>query len=279
MPFVLCPLIWQGLTKPFQTQDARRERAHGDGLMVASDSPEAFEEMIWKHFWPRHYGKDRIEPWSTCDDPEFLDFLHSHLKKIVALRANGDEAMRYLSKNNLNISRLGCLPRVLPDAKFVVPFREPLQHAASLLKQHRAFLETHRDDAFAREYMEGIGHYDFGVNLRPVNFDGWLDRDRRSDAVELGFWIEYWIAAYRSIMSNADSRVRLFAYGRLTAEPRAGLDWLASFLQLHDASRLLEQADQIRAPRDHELDASTIDQRLLEEARGLYAEMMDRSEF
>ena len=173
MPFVLCPMIWQRFAKQFQVSDEARERAHGDGLTVSFDSPEAFEEMVWKHFWPRHYKADRVKPWVNCDDKEFVAFLGSHVKKIIALRrTEGEKLPRYISKNNLNVARLGCLPKVLPGTKIIVPFRDPLQHAYSLLKQHIGFLETHRDDEFTRIYMEGIGHYDFGENFRPVNFGG-----------------------------------------------------------------------------------------------------------
>lgn len=279
MPFVLCPMIWQGITGPFRTHEALRERAHGDGLMVASDSPEAFEEIVWKHYWPKHYRQDRIEPWLACDDEEFLEFFRSHLKKIVALRAQSGETPRYLSKNNLNISRLACLPKALPDAKFLVPIREPLQHAASLLKQHRAFLDTHRDDAFAREYMEGIGHYDFGINLRPVDFGGWLGGDRRPDAVGMSFWLEYWIAAHRDILSNVGPQVRLLSYGRLTSNPRAGLEWIASYLELDEPARLSSQWEQLHPPRSHDIKVSSADQMLLDQARDLYSKLEQQSEF
>jgi hypothetical protein len=208
-----------------------------------------------------------------------LDFFRSHMKKIVALRAENESTLRYLSKNNLNISRLACLPSAFPDAKIIVPFREPLQHASSLLKQHRAFLEAHRDDAFASAYMAGIGHYDFGVHLRPVNFDGWLDRDRRPDALELGFWVEYWIAAYRNILKYIGGRVQLISYEKLTSSPSAGLEWLASFLELDDVSRLAEHAARIRAPGDHEIDTSTVGKGLIGEARDLYTELLKRSGF
>ena len=41
------------------------ERAHGDGVEVGLDSPEAFEEMLWMAFWPEHYRENAILPWST----------------------------------------------------------------------------------------------------------------------------------------------------------------------------------------------------------------------
>ena len=277
MPFVLCPLFWNMLTRRFQVQDAARERAHGDGLMVAVDSPEAFEEMLWVQFWPKHYKNSYIDEWQTCDDAEFLDFFRKHLGKVVLLRAGANAAeCRYVSKNNLNIARLSGLPAALPDAKFVVPFRPPVQHAASLLKQHLAFLETHRGDPFASAYMRGVGHFDFGVHLLPVNFGGWLERDRRDDATGLAFWLEYWIAAYRAMIGKLGPRVKLVSYRRLTADPRASLEWLASFVELENPASLTAQAEELRAPREHEPDTSSVPRALLDEAHALY-ELLERT--
>jgi hypothetical protein len=271
MPFVLCPLLWQALTRPFQVNEAARERAHGDGLMVAADSPEAFEEMLWKQFWPEHYKDSHIDEWRTADDPEFLEFLRRHIGKIVWLRAGEKAAAwRYVSKNNLNIARLAALPGVLPDARFVIPFREPVQHASSLLKQHLKFLDTHRNDAFAGDYMRGVGHFDFGVHLRPINFDGWLDRDRRAEATGLAFWIEYWIAAYRSILGKLGPRVQLVSYRRLTTEPRATLEWLAGFLEIEDRGRFVELAAELHAPREHTPEQASLPRARLDEAAALY---------
>jgi hypothetical protein len=274
MPFVLCPMLWDRLARGFRTTGDARERAHADGLMVSADSPEAFEEMIWRQFWPEHYREAAIVPWHDCADPEFLDFFGRHMRKIVALRtADGAAPSRYLSKNNLNISRLACLPRALPTAKFLVPFREPVQHAASLRKQHASFLATHAEDAFARRYMEGIGHYDFGANFRPVAFDDWLAGDRRAEANGLGFWLEYWIAAYRHIAKHVGGTVRLVSYGRLTEEPQNVLEWLAAFLALPDRARLIASAGTLRPPRDHDVDLGSVAPRVVAEARELHAEL------
>lgn len=278
MPFVLCPMIWQRFTRQFQVSDEARERAHGDGLTVSVDSPEAFEEVVWRHFWPAHYKPDRIVPWDSCDDQEFIAFLTSHLKKVIALhRSEGDITPRYVSKNNLNVARLGCLPELLPGTQVVVPFRDPLQQAYSLLRQHLAFLERHRDDDFARRYMEGIGHYDFGQNFRPVDFDGWLDRERPSDASQLDFWLEYWVAAYRSVLSRLADRVHLLSYRALTRDPKASLEWLASVLELDDPSQLIDQSATLRVPREHEVETSAVRQDVLDMARELDAEMERRA--
>ena len=113
MPFVLCRMIWQRFSDQFAAEHTTRERAHGDGIEISRESPEAFEEMIWKHFWPDHYRDDHIRPWESGDqNPEFDAFFETHMRKVLALRraelANGAEpsSLRYVSKNNLNLSRL-----------------------------------------------------------------------------------------------------------------------------------------------------------------------------
>ncbi|NES69139.1 MAG: hypothetical protein F6K24_29885, partial [Okeania sp. SIO2D1] len=63
MPFVLIPCLWDRFSKSFQKTVDSQERAHGDGMQVTPDSPEALEEVVWKTFWKRHYHKDRIIPW------------------------------------------------------------------------------------------------------------------------------------------------------------------------------------------------------------------------
>ena len=273
MPFLLCPVLWYSFSSRFRRDEVIRERAHGDGLQVSSDSPEAFEEMIWKYFWPKHYSDDRIEPWSTCNDVDFLTFMRCHMKKIVALRGEErDSKLRYLSKNNQNLARLACLPALAPGSKVIVPFREPLQHALSLLRQHTRFLEMHDDDKFARDYMRAIGHFDFGRNMKPIDFGRWLDTSSCLDPLRLEYWIEYWIAAYRSVITNVGSSVRLLSYRRLTAEPRRVLEDVATFLQMGRSATLVDLWETVSAPKPHETGIE-IDSALLARATELYAEL------
>ncbi|HZD26010.1 MAG TPA: sulfotransferase, partial [Alphaproteobacteria bacterium] len=116
MPFLLAPLLWGRLSRPFRKSASEAERAHGDGVMVGYDSPEAFEEVLWLAFWRDKYHADRIEPWTADDrDPEFESFFNRHIAKLLAARAaerDGPPPNRYLSKNNANIARLGLLPEL-----------------------------------------------------------------------------------------------------------------------------------------------------------------------
>ena len=46
MPFVLSPNLWSKFNHNNQHEKSQ-ERAHGDGIIVDTNSPEAFEEIFW----------------------------------------------------------------------------------------------------------------------------------------------------------------------------------------------------------------------------------------
>ena len=277
MPFVLCPMLWNQFSSQFVETDTTRERAHGDGLEVSGTSPEAFEEMIWKHFWSDHYHENHIRPWSADDrHPAFNTFLETHMRKMIAVRREmRPEATRYLSKNNLNIARLAAPPAPLQRGTFLIPFRDPVQQAASMYRQHERFLGIHEEDDFVREYMEAIGHHEFGKGLRPVDFDGWLET--ASDPSELAFWVEYWAAAYRHILDHADDDTVLVSYARLTETPNDALFTLAEILNLPTDS-LASQADALCPPRTHSVNEDTLPPALESEANEIYDQLDRRAD-
>lgn len=87
MPFLLCSLLWDQLSSRFRTRDPLRERAHGDDISINSNSPEDFEDILWKAFWPKKCRSDRILQWSKQDrDAEFERFYRSNMRKAIALR-------------------------------------------------------------------------------------------------------------------------------------------------------------------------------------------------
>ena len=271
MPFVLCPMLWQRFAKHFQQESGTRERAHGDGVSVSADSPEALEEMIWKPFWQAHYKEDKIRPWKHCDNASFQEFFYNHMRKIIALRSvDKSSPLRYASKNNLNIARIRAIPKIFPDCIILLPFREPLQHAASLLRQHRSFLSMHKVDRFSARYMAGIGHYDFGENLKPINFDAWLDRAHCTDPQQLAFWLQYWTATYRHVLSQKGDSVHLVSTAALTEQPNESLARLADILGLSDSNSLLQQAPLLRSANQHEIDHSGLTSELINSAQDIY---------
>lgn len=268
MPFVLTPCLWNRFSGIFRQTLELRERVHGDGLLVNDDSPEMLEEVLWKTFWRQHYRIDRIIPWQTEEHSDFEMFFRNHICKIIIL--SGKANIRYLSKNNLNIARIRMLHQYFPDSVIIVPFREPLHHAASLLEQHRNFLRIHTENSFVSEYMKAVGHFDFGQNLCPIDFDGWLDKRASKDATDLTFWLEYWVASYRYLLKNINI-VHFFDYEALCEDPVRGLHILAEVVGIRDTDALLLNAPKIRSARAWEVDTDAIPTSLLHEAKDIYA--------
>ncbi len=274
MPFLLTPLLWNKFSKLFRHSSPLQERAHGDGMMISVDSPEAFEEIIWKEFWPSRYKEDRIIPWTETRYPEFEDFFKDHLRKMIFLQ--GDESSiqtRYISKNNLNIARVGYLKRIFPDAIILIPFREPLEHASSLLRQHRNFLKIHGEDPFASKYMEDIGHYDFGDNFRPVDFNEWYSTGQTADPDTLSFWLQYWIATYRYLLANNCEEVKFISFDTFCADPERNLKQLGELIEIENTEIFRENADLIVAPKSYDVDTSNISLNLLNEVEAFYADL------
>jgi len=159
---------------------------------------------------------------------------------------------------------------MFPDATIVVPVRAPLDHCASLLQQHGQFSELHARDAFASRYMRAIGHFDFGAHLRPVDFDRWYDARTEKDALTLGFWLEYWVAAYQHLLTSDVALVHFLDYDRLCADPVAGLRRLAERIDCRAVDGLLASAEGIRPARTRSIDTTGVPPELLRQARETY---------
>ncbi|WP_052055353.1 sulfotransferase [Myxosarcina sp. GI1] len=278
MPFVIIPVFWNRFSKIFQQNVETQERAHGDGMKISPDSPEALEETIWKTFWQRHYHQDRIIHWDYEENKEFEEFFRSHLRKIIWLRqSNSAVAPRYVSKNNANIARIAMLKKLFPDSIIIIPFRDPLQHATSLLEQHLNFLNIHESDPFASEYMRAIGHYDFGQNLRPIDFNSWFDERKSRDANSLAFWLEYWVASYEHLLQENADLVNFFDYEALCNSPQQGLKTLAEVVASSYPEMLISSASRIRQPRLKEIDTGSLPASLLQEANLVFNRLQEKA--
>lgn len=277
MPFLLLPLLWNALSQRFHATDPVIARAHGDGMTVGYDSMEAFEEVLWCAFWPEKYREDRIVPWAAADTDahgEFEQFIKTHMCKLITLRRNGESnPKRYISKNNGNIARIPTLLRLFPDGVVLVPFRNPVDHVGSMLRQHLNFEKLHGEEAFARRYMADTGHYDFGANLRPIDFGQWLEREDVPSPHSAEFWLKYWCAAFEHILSNVSDRVVFISYENCCANPVSALRHISDRIGL-DADSVTARAARFREPNRYEVDALGIDQTLLNRARAIHAELL-----
>lgn len=269
MPFVMAPQLWARLSKSFRKDATLSERAHGDGIKVGYDSPEAFEEVVWKAFWPDHYTDDRITLWGADDrDEEGEGFLRRHMAKIIALRCGEDkESGRYISKNNGNVARIPLLRAMFPEAAIVVPVRDPLTHAKSLLRQHRNFMARHAEDPFVKRYMADIGHFEFGELHRPIDFPGPEGIEPLSDPDALDYWLAYWIAAFE-YLETLDAGVIFVSHEALCNRTAAVMDDLFSRVGIDPGPARDSVLAEFRPIPEGEIDAAPSD--LLVRARAVY---------
>jgi hypothetical protein len=196
-PFLFTPYAWARLRSLRTVPQTPRERMHRDGIMVTDESPEAMEEVLWIGFFQHLHEPRHSNLLDACTGaPEFETFFADHIRKLVLARG----ARRYVSKNNYNLTRLAYLARKFPDACFLLTVRDPVAHVASLMKQHGLFCGVQRDSPAAREELRLRGHFEFGLDRRPINpgNDGAIAGIeacwRRGE--EARGWARYWALLY-----------------------------------------------------------------------------------
>ncbi len=195
MPFILAPNLWSKISFNKRYLELK-ERAHGDGIKVSTDSPEAFEEVFWKTF--------SEEDYEELED-KFRVYVGNILYKY--------KKERYLSKNNQNIKRVELINNIFSNSKILIPFRDPIQHAYSLLTQHKKFLDYDKNDKFISKYMKWIGHTEFGPNYIPIHNQ---NLNFHND-LEINHWIEQWYLTYNCVFRSLKNKknIHLISYEKL----------------------------------------------------------------
>jgi hypothetical protein len=210
------PNVWTPYWRNYLLQRTRRrapdmkERAHGDRIRVSNDSPEAVEEVLWMHFFPDIHDPARSNVLDGSKRmAEFDRFYADHIRKLLAVR----RAKRYLAKANYNLSRLGYILALFPDARFLVPIRDPVHHIASLMKQHELFTRADAEDPRVSRQLALSGHFEFGPGRRLVNFGDGAACQTIEKCWEAGLeaegWARYWAATYRHLLQLLETRAEV----------------------------------------------------------------------
>lgn len=259
MPFVLAPNLWQRLSALSRRYVEQAERAHGDDVFVDVDSPESFEEVFWRVFSGKSFlGNDRLTAY-VPDDEVIRQFVR-YVNTVLSTTNAGSN--RYLSKNNNNVLRLDAIRRAFPNALILIPFRDPLQQAHSLFRQHQRFLKIQGEDAFTLSYMTWLGHHEFGRDHR--RFDFGIGGFPACSTDTLNYWLERWCETYGWLERTRPTAANFVCYEDLCAD---GNGW-KRILQLADISAdsaIGETFALSRAPVDVDVDAD-----LLNAARAIY---------
>jgi hypothetical protein len=256
-PPVFTPYWWNRfLERAPQRQAPPAERTHRDGIAITPESPEAFEEIIWMAFFPDLHdpsGSDVLG--GQTSHPEFEAFYRDHIRKLLRVRGG----RRYLSKGNYNVTRLEYLLKLFPDARFVIPVREPVWHVASLMKQHALFCQGETRHPAALRHMRQVGHFEFGLDRRPIKAGDPAAVARivaaweRGDEVE--GWSRHWDHVYRHVADRLDANADLRAasmvvrFEDMCREPQATIRALLAHCRVEAADSWIdERAAAIRFP-------------------------------
>lgn len=265
MPMVMAPNFWARISRTGRKARVARERAHGDGVMVDFDAPEALEEV----FWRSHAGRAYIRPDGLVPHVPDADMLAAY-RAWLARICHRYGKPRYLAKNNNLMLRLGPLARALPDAVFLVPVREPLAQAESLRAQHARFAGA---DRFTRDYMRWLVHHEFGPDQRPYRLPGQPVPEGPRERVD--YWLTLWLAAYgwlEAAMAAAPDRIRPVIYEALGRDPGAW-ERVARLAGLPPAPPSVP----FRMPSATPVGEAAADPALLARARALYGALADRA--
>ena len=176
MPFILSP----NFSKLFHKKNiTKKERLHGDGIDFDNNSPEALDEIFFDNN---------------------KEFINNELENYIQLVLINNKKSKYLSKNNLNYKRIDLIQSILPNSIFLIPIREPLHHANSLLNQHLNFSQLQKEFDFIKRYMNYLGHNEFGLNHKP-----WNKPIHFNDLNNINYWLEQWNLFYEFIYKKYQS--------------------------------------------------------------------------
>lgn len=278
-PPIFTPYAWNWWLNHIPLKkDQPTERTHADGIFVTSQSPEAMEEVLWMAFFEHLHDPERSAVLdASVSNPSFERFYRDHIRKLILARGGS----RYASKENYNVTRLEYLLHLFPDARFVIPVRHPVGHIASLIKQHRLLSSGQRQSPKALTHFQRIGHFEFGLDLRPINagMDSRVAEtcDLWKRGEELRGWARYWASIYDFVAQRLSENSTLresaivLRYEDLCSEPGRTLTRLFDHCALDAPELVARWTPRLHSPTYYSAKFSDEDLRIIDEEAGATA--------
>ena len=254
MPVLLAPRLWAKVYKPRKKNESS-ERAHGDGIKVGLASVEALEEYFFKVLKNDAYITEDglLEHHLTQEENN----LYRRYQNSIA----GEKI--YLAKNNNALLRLKSLLQLNSDLAVFMLIRHPLQHAYSLMVQHESFCAQQKTDPFVKEYMDWLGHHEFGEGERPFIFNG--KGGQTGAEKDLNFWLERWVNYYRQI--EVQENLFLIRYEDFLQNPKGVLNLFQSKLSI------TLNYGEIKVFKKNDEPVETTNPELLAQANAIYSKL------
>lgn len=270
MPFVLAPNLSKTIFSKKKSNSVLQTRAHGDAIKISLESPEAFEEVFWKNV-----VRDDDCQKDHSGQNFFSERVMSDFFTFIKLVLCSKDKRRYLSKNNNNIVRIRCLQSALPKAKFIIPIRRPLDHAASLLRQHDRFLASQAEDKFIKTYMDYLGHHEFGIGHVRIQSGAPLSftNNKTRDSSYLDYWLHYWTEFHSGVIESGileQKNTLVVDYDNLCRRGDEGIQAVCNSCSLEFDTKLMRIEKSIhKTPK--------VDKTLLKIANEIYLKLKQQS--
>ncbi|NNC95272.1 MAG: hypothetical protein HKN92_06880 [Chitinophagales bacterium] len=264
VPGLMSPVLWKLLN--FSSKK-RQERSHGDGIMIDTNSVEALDEFFWKSTLKDEYISDEQLTEHEVSDQHHLDYL----KYQSLIRSSKNAMSTYLTKNNNFMLRYKSIRKMNSEFKVILMFRDPVDHALSLQNQHRKHGYLQEQDPFILEYMNWLGHHEFGSGQKSFRFPG-LQKISSYEKDSLNFWMEQWVNYYNYVRQFLnDDNIILMDYIDFLSEPHAAVKSIEEHLNMIFSKGHVRQF--INRQREME---EAVDPVLAEKAYSIFAELQER---
>jgi hypothetical protein len=230
LPFLFLPKT--GLKFSKSNGVGSKERFHKDGLQHSLSSYEALEEPFWRNFNGAKYIFDTYLNEHSIDEEAYSNY--RNFRKLIS------SGNIYLAKNNNHLLRaksLVQLDRENGSTTFtVIPFRNPIDHAKSLLKQHKLLKREQDKDEFVRDYMDFLVHHEFGQGTKIQIFKNDFESKSDHNKSDINFWLEVWYSYYGSVKQQFENEkgFMFFNYESFVSNPKYSLEKIFECIGMPD---------------------------------------------
>ena len=199
LPFYKIIILWSYFSRIYYGYEKFSERIHGDKLLVSINSPDSFEELIWKNNLDNYLSSGFYQKINeNYINNNLLNDLTNLIKKTLYIKKKN----RYLSKNNYNIFRLKYLFNHYKDSNSILLFRDPIDTINSLVKVHYNFINLEKNNKTFGEELEILGHHEFGPKRKAFNIGENYERTTKywTNGDDYNGYLLQWIDLYSFVL-------------------------------------------------------------------------------
>ena len=201
LPFYKIIILWSYFSKIYYGYEKMSERIHGDKLLVSINSPDAFEELIWKNNLNNYLNSGF---YKNVNESYINNNLQNELTNLIKKTLYIKKKNRYLSKNNYNIFRLKYLFNLYKNSNSILLFRDPIETISSLVKVHNNFIKLGENNKDFGEELEILGHHEFGPKRKAFDIGKNYEKTIKywNNGNDYNGYLLQWIDLYSYVLSE-----------------------------------------------------------------------------